>query len=85
MISRLTGAHPPQAAAAVVAFRAAVDRLQESLMASRSGARLAARGFADDVTVAAELDVDDVVPMLHDGSFIGVDAVPHANADPSAR
>ncbi len=34
-----------------------------------SGVELAGAGFAEDVEVAAELDVTDVVPVLHDGEF----------------
>lgn len=64
--SALGGAPSPEAAAARAAFeRCREAGLREALMASRSGQELAARGYAGDVEVAAELDASDTVPWLH--------------------
>ena len=58
-----------EAAAAAASYRLVADRLEEAMFAVVSGQELAATGFADDVTVAAELDASDVVPVLRDGAF----------------
>ncbi len=54
----------PEAEVACDAFRAVRPRLAERLLACAGGQELAAVGFADDVAVAAELDVSRVVPVL---------------------
>ena len=42
-----------------------------SLLDSRSGVELVERGFTGDVEMAAaELDADNVVPVLRDGVFV---------------
>ncbi|MCD4523657.1 2-phosphosulfolactate phosphatase [Nocardioides sp. cx-173] len=52
------------------AFRAAQATLRDGLLACASGKELVAAGFAEDVEVAAGLDVSDVVPVLgEDGAF----------------
>ena len=59
----------PEARVAADAFRAVEASLATSLRDCASGRELAAAGFAEDIDVAAELDVSDVVPMLADGEF----------------
>jgi 2-phosphosulfolactate phosphatase len=59
----------PEARLAADAFRAVEPSLADSLRASASGRELTEAGFADDVDVAAELDVSHVVPVLADGQF----------------
>jgi 2-phosphosulfolactate phosphatase len=59
------GAVSPLAAAAHVA---AVDPLP--LASCPSGVELVERGFARDVELAGQVDVDDVVPVLADGRFV---------------
>jgi 2-phosphosulfolactate phosphatase len=60
----------PEAALARDAFRAVAGRLAESMSGCAGGQELAAVGFADDVLVAAGLDVSGVVPLLGpDGGF----------------
>jgi 2-phosphosulfolactate phosphatase len=59
----------PEARLAADAFRAVEPSLAASLRDCASGCELAAAGFVEDVTVAAELDVSDVVPVLADGEF----------------
>ncbi|GMA24005.1 hypothetical protein GCM10025864_17640 [Luteimicrobium album] len=62
----------PEAAAALAAFEAVQHDLAASLAACSSGRELADAGFAEDVVVAADLDADDVVPVLVDGAFRAV-------------
>ena len=59
----------PEARTAADAFRAVEDRLPAAVHDCASGLELSGAGFADDVDVAAELDVSDVVPVLGDGAF----------------
>jgi 2-phosphosulfolactate phosphatase len=59
----------PEARLAADAFRAVEADLGARLRDCASGVELAAAGFAEDVDVAAELDVSDVVPLLADGEF----------------
>lgn len=59
----------PEAVAAGAAFAAVADDVAGALGACASGLELAAIGFADDVTIAAELDTSDSVPILRDGAF----------------
>jgi len=57
----------PEAELAAVQFRAVADRLPEVLAAVSSGRELIADGFAEDVALAAALDVSDAAPRLVDG------------------
>ncbi|MHB8513474.1 MAG: 2-phosphosulfolactate phosphatase [Actinomycetota bacterium] len=59
----------PEANAAVAVFEAARTDLSNQVMSCASGREVAERGFAQDATIAAELDVSDCVPILKDGSF----------------
>jgi len=59
----------PEALLAADAFRAIETSAVEALRSCASGRELAAAGFPEDVDVAAELDVSDVVPVLRDGEF----------------
>ncbi|MDX6371211.1 MAG: 2-phosphosulfolactate phosphatase [Nocardioidaceae bacterium] len=61
--------HSPEARVAADAFRAVEPSLALSLQACASGRELAEAGFGEDVDVAAELDVTDVVPVLDEGEF----------------
>ncbi|WP_406023283.1 2-phosphosulfolactate phosphatase [Nocardioides sp. NBC_00850] len=57
----------PEAAMARDAFRAA--DLPDALHACSGGRELAAKGYADDVVVASEVDGSSVVPLLRGRSF----------------
>jgi 2-phosphosulfolactate phosphatase len=59
----------PEAAAAAAAFRA-LDDVAAGLVACTSGRELVARGFPEDVRLAAEVDVSDRVPVLVEGAFV---------------
>ena len=58
----------PEAAAAAVAFEA-----RASLSAVPSGKELVDRGFADDVSLAEDVDADDVVPVLRNGRYVAAE------------
>jgi 2-phosphosulfolactate phosphatase len=70
VVDRMTATTSPQAQAAVIAYRNAADTLVGRLLECRSGVELVARNFAGDVALAAEVDADDVVPVLHEGVFV---------------
>ena len=55
----------PEAEAAAIAFRAL-----RPLEQCPSGQELVERGFAEDVRIASQLDVSDVVPRLTEGRFV---------------
>lgn len=59
----------PEARLAARAYDAVAADLARELLDTSGGRELADRGFADDVTVAARTDADDVVPVLRDGAF----------------
>lgn len=59
----------PEARLAVAAYQAA--ELPDDLHACASGRELIDAGFVDDVTVAAELDSSDVVPVMRGEAFVG--------------
>ena len=59
----------PEAELAAQAFRAATPHLARAMEQCASGRELLGLGFADDVSLAAELDVSNVVPVLVDGEF----------------
>lgn len=60
----------PEAAVACEAFRALRGAVRHLLLAGGSGQELVERGLRDDVLHAAEIDADDVVPVLRAGEFV---------------
>jgi 2-phosphosulfolactate phosphatase len=58
-----------EARTAEAAYRAVAGDLPAALHGCASGRELVAAGYAEDVAVAAGLDVAEVVPVLTDGSF----------------
>jgi 2-phosphosulfolactate phosphatase len=62
----------PEARVAEQAFRGVEHDVAAALRGCASGRELIEAGFAEDVDVAAELDVAAVVPMLNDGEFRSV-------------
>jgi len=69
VIDHLEGTLSPEAAAALAVYQAAAPRLAEVLMTCGSGKQLVAMGFEADIPLIAELDADDVAPMLRDGAY----------------
>ncbi len=70
IISCLGGTRSPEAASAEAAFRAAMPRLSEYLHQCSSGRELVELGFAEDVRLAAELNVSDCAPVLKGEAFM---------------
>jgi 2-phosphosulfolactate phosphatase len=68
IISQLPGVRSAEAHTAALAFESTTD-LPEVLLRCASGVELSERGFSEDISVAAELDVDDHASVLRDGSF----------------
>jgi 2-phosphosulfolactate phosphatase len=60
----------PEARLAAEAFRAVEDTLAAAVHGCASGLELTVATFGEDVEVAAELDVADVVPLLEGGEFV---------------
>jgi len=59
-----------EAGVAAAAWRVVRDDLPARLLGCASGRELEARGYGDDVAVAAEVDVTDVVPALDGERFV---------------
>jgi 2-phosphosulfolactate phosphatase len=70
IMAYLRGNLSPEAQAAVPGYRDASDNLIESFERCGSGKELCARGFARDIAVAAQVDVDDCAPMLRHGAYV---------------
>ena len=60
----------PEADGAVAVFRDARGDMLQRLLNSSSGREVGARGFTQDVELAAEIDVSETVPILLDGAFV---------------
>lgn len=60
----------PEARVAVAAWHDAESELLERLRAVHSGRELIERGWSNDVTLAAQAHVSDLVPVLRDGRFV---------------
>jgi 2-phosphosulfolactate phosphatase len=59
-----------EAKAAAQAYRTVEHRVGDALLACPSGQELIGWGYASDVTIAAELDTSDAVPVLVDGELV---------------
>lgn len=64
------GDQSPEAWAAEAAFRGVEETLAIELTDCASGQELAAKGFSDDVDIAAELDTSNSVPVLIRERFV---------------
>ncbi|MGC4093281.1 MAG: 2-phosphosulfolactate phosphatase [Polyangiaceae bacterium] len=70
IIAALPGSCSPEASAAAAAFSAMGSQVEERLLDCASGRELVERGFAEDVRLAAALDVSSSVPTLCAGVFV---------------
>ncbi|WP_034384182.1 2-phosphosulfolactate phosphatase [Deinococcus sp. YIM 77859] len=78
-LCRSPGLSPsPEAAGARATFQALRKRLPELLSGCASGLELMGRGFPEDVTLAAELNVSSCVPVLQEGAFVNGVSPSHA-------
>jgi len=59
----------PEARAAVGAFQNVSEDLLTCLLECDSGRELAGMGFTEDVSIASELDVSEIVPILRNDAF----------------
>jgi len=69
VIANLQGDRSPEAASAAAAFDAARGDLLTTLRECSSGRELVKRGFDADVALAAELGVEEAVPLISGGAF----------------
>ena len=70
ILAALSPTNPsPEARIAIAAFEAAARDLPRFLAECASGRELTERGFADDVALAAALDVSETVPRLDQGAL----------------
>lgn len=69
IIDELGGALSPEARSARAAYRQLQPTLAADLQGCISGKELIARGFAQDVTLASQLNVSDCAPRLIDGAY----------------
>ena len=72
ILSQLGGKPSPEAQAAIAAWREAEKNVRTVLMSSSSGVELVYKGEADDVEIAAMVDVSDNVPVIRAGAFRSV-------------
>lgn len=74
IIDHLNGALSPEAKAALACYRDAVSgspsRLEDLFRECGSGKELIEMGYASDIRLIAELNVDHAVPILKDGAYI---------------
>jgi len=70
-LSYLPSSRAPEAEVAVAAFEAVQSNLQSFLSECISGQELIARGFAEDVRLASELNASTSSPRLSNGAYIG--------------
>ena len=70
IIAHLPGRLSPEAEAAVAVYHHARENLLEVLQQCGSGKELQERGFATDIVLAAQVDVDHSAPMLQDGAYV---------------
>jgi 2-phosphosulfolactate phosphatase len=71
LLAEFPGRLSPEAEVAVAAFERFRDRLEEVLAASISGRELTARGFREDVALAAAYAISGTAPVLSGGRFVG--------------
>ena len=69
IVDGLSSACSPEAEAARLAFRAARADLPRLLRGCPSGQELIDRGYGEDVTLAAALNVSEAVPVLREGAY----------------
>ena len=64
IISFIQGQKSPEAEIASTAFQSSQTNLQQVLLKSSSGQELVERGFTEDVQLASQLNISDVVPLF---------------------
>ena len=74
IITHLAGSRSPEAQIAVAAFDCVRTALLDQLKQCSSGKELTDMGYEDDIVLIAEVDADDVAPVLRDGAYQGAAA-----------
>ena len=74
LIAALPGSRSPEAAAAEAGFMALKQNIRTVLMECASGRQLHERGFSKDVTLAAQFNCSDAVPVLHGEAYVNAAA-----------
>jgi len=74
VLARLPGRRSPEATLAIAAFENVSGICRDVLEGSSSGKELIARGFGEDVALAAALDVSTAAPRLVDSAFADTSA-----------
>ena len=69
VIAQLAGTRSPEADGAAAAFNSAQHDLFAALRDCSSGRELVKRAFEADVSLAAELNIEESVPVLSSGAF----------------
>ena len=69
IISHFTGKKSPEAISAEEAFKSVSGNLSKTLTECSSGQELVFSGYLDDILSIADLDADDVAPVLIDGYY----------------
>ncbi len=82
MLAGMTGPFTSEAEACRDSFRASRSNLPALLRQCGSGTELLARGYGDDVALAAEVDVSAVVPWLQGGAYRPLSQQPSKSARP---
>ena len=70
ILRQLSGKHSAEARAAIAAFQALTPHIPQAISDSLSGRELIERGYAQDVALAAEVDVSSTVSRFHGEAFI---------------
>jgi len=71
IIAGIPGRRSPEAMAAMDAFLAARDTLEERIRQSASGRELMERGFSSDIDYAAAFNATSTIPWLVNEAFVG--------------
>jgi 2-phosphosulfolactate phosphatase len=79
IIQHLEGRRSPEAHSAAASYLEAADDLEDLLRHCASGKELIEMGYASDMPVCAELDVDTVAPILINRAFVRF-AAPHPSS-----
>jgi len=69
IVRELSGSKSPEAMLAERAFTSLEGKVASTLRACSSGRELIERGFAEDVELAAQVNVSDCAPILVDGAY----------------
>ena len=69
IICHLRGTLSPEARLAASAFLGLQNDLLTNLMDCSSGKELREIGYEEDIRLCAELDADDIAPVLMDGAY----------------